>query len=86
MIDIGPLHPQIVHFVVALGFIGVAFRLVSLSGKLPWTKQAATALTLIAALEQGHEAACPDASDADHLQREVDEPITLDELAPALGQ
>jgi len=50
MIDIGPLHPQIVHFVVALGFVGVAFRLVSLSGKLPWTKQAATALILIAAV------------------------------------
>jgi uncharacterized membrane protein len=50
MNDIGPLHPQIVHFVVALGFVGVAFRLVSLTGLLPWTKQAATALILIAAV------------------------------------
>jgi uncharacterized membrane protein len=50
MPDIGPLHPQIVHFVVALGFVGVAFRLVSLTGILPWTKQAATALLLIAAV------------------------------------
>lgn len=50
MIDIGPLHPQIVHFVVALGFVGVTFRLVSLTGLLPWTRQAATALILIAAV------------------------------------
>jgi uncharacterized membrane protein len=50
MPEIGPLHPQIVHFVVALGFVGVAFRLVSLTGLLPWTKQAATALVLIAAV------------------------------------
>ena len=50
MIDIGPLHPQIVHFVVALGFVGVAFRLVSLTGRLPWTRQAATALILMAAV------------------------------------
>jgi uncharacterized membrane protein len=50
MPDLGPLHPQIVHFVVALGFVGVAFRLVSLTGLLPWTKDAATALVLIAAV------------------------------------
>ena len=50
MPDIGPLHPQIVHFVVALGFVGVAFRLVSLTGLLPWTRQAATALILVAAV------------------------------------
>jgi uncharacterized membrane protein len=50
MNDIGPLHPQIVHFVVALGFVGVAFRLVSLTGLLPWTKPAATALILMAAV------------------------------------
>ncbi len=49
MPDIGPYHPILVHFVVALGVVGVALRLVSLTGKLPWTKPAATLLLLIAA-------------------------------------
>ena len=50
MIELGPLHPQVVHFVVALGFVGVAFRLVSLTGRLAWTRQAATVLILLAAV------------------------------------
>ncbi|MFZ5623102.1 MAG: DUF2231 domain-containing protein [Gemmatimonadota bacterium] len=49
MLELGPLHPQIVHFVVALGFLGVILRLVSLTGRLAWTRPAATALLLIAA-------------------------------------
>jgi uncharacterized membrane protein len=48
--DLAPFHPQIVHFVVALGLVGVGFRLVSLSGKLEWTKAAATALLILAGL------------------------------------
>ncbi|HTO72752.1 MAG TPA: DUF2231 domain-containing protein [Gemmatimonadales bacterium] len=62
MPDIGQFHPQLVHFVVALGIVGVAFRLVSLSGRLKWTGPAATALILVAAAaswlaaESGHQA------------------------------
>ena len=43
-------------------------------------------IALVAALEEGHEAARPDAPDADDLEREVDEPVALDELATALGE
>jgi uncharacterized membrane protein len=49
VIDIAQFHPQLVHFVVALGVIGVIFRLVSLTGKVAWTSPAATTLLLIAA-------------------------------------
>lgn len=62
MPEIGLFHPQIVHFVVALGVIGVVFRLVSLSGRLAWTGPAAAALLLMAAgaavlaAEAGHQA------------------------------
>ena len=49
MPDIGPFHPQLVHFVVALGLVGVALRLVSLTGRLTWTRPAATLLLLMAA-------------------------------------
>ncbi len=49
MIDIAQFHPQIVHFVVALGVAGVILRLVSLTGKVTWTSPAATTLLLIAA-------------------------------------
>jgi uncharacterized membrane protein len=48
--DLAPYHPIIVHFVIALGVIGVAFRLVSLTDFLPWTRPAATALLLMAAV------------------------------------
>jgi uncharacterized membrane protein len=62
MPELGVFHPQIVHFVVALGIIGVLFRLVSLTGRLTWTGPAATALLLMAAVasvvaaQSGHEA------------------------------
>lgn len=48
MPDIGAYHPLIVHFVLALGIVGVLLRLVSLTGKLSWTGPAA-ALLLISA-------------------------------------
>ncbi|HXG43701.1 MAG TPA: DUF2231 domain-containing protein [Gemmatimonadales bacterium] len=50
MPDLGPLHPQVVHFVVALGFVGVALRLISLAPVAAWTRPAAAALLLAAAL------------------------------------
>jgi uncharacterized membrane protein len=49
MPEIGSFHPQIVHFVIALGIIGVLFRLVSLTGRLAWTGPSATVLLLLAA-------------------------------------
>ena len=49
MIDIAQFHPQLVHFVVALGVAGVILRLVSLTGKFTWTNPAATTLLLVAA-------------------------------------
>ena len=62
MPDIGVFHPQVVHFVVGLGMVGVALRLISLTGRLAWTGSGATALLLIAAAasvaaaQTGHEA------------------------------
>jgi uncharacterized membrane protein len=50
MPDIGVFHPQIVHFVVALGILGVAFRLISLTGRFEWTGPAATTLLILAGL------------------------------------
>jgi uncharacterized membrane protein len=47
MPNFAQFHPQIVHFVVALLFVGLAFRLVSLTGKLAFTNYAATTLILI---------------------------------------
>ena len=48
--DLAPFHPQIVHFVVALGIVGVALRLVSLTGRFEWTRPAATTLLVLAGL------------------------------------
>jgi uncharacterized membrane protein len=48
--DLGYLHPIIVHFVIALGIIGLVLRLVSLTGFLPWTRPAASALLVMAAV------------------------------------
>jgi len=44
--DIGSLHPQIVHFVIAPVVLGVLFRLVSLIRGLRWTDHTATVLLL----------------------------------------
>lgn len=84
MPDIGVFHPQIVHFVVALGIVGVVFRLVSLTGRLPWTREAATVLLLAAAVsavaaaksgDQAHGVAerIPGARDAVHEHEEAGE-------------
>lgn len=50
MPDIAAFHPQIVHFVIALGLTGIVFRVVSLSGRLTWTRPASAALLITAAL------------------------------------
>ncbi len=47
--DIGVFHPQIVHFAVALLYVGVTFRLVSLLGKPKFIGPAATTLLLLGA-------------------------------------
>lgn len=48
MPNIAVFHPQIVHFIVVLGFVGVALRLLTLVTKVEWIRPAAT-LTLLAA-------------------------------------
>ena len=50
MPNLAEFHPQIVHFVVAGAGLGIFFRWVSLTGKLKWTDQAATALIVIGAV------------------------------------
>lgn len=49
MPNIAVFHPQIVHFAIALGFTGVVMRLVSLTGLLTWTRDAAAAVLIVAA-------------------------------------
>lgn len=49
MPDIGALHPQVVHFVIALGLVGVLFRLGSLVLRAGWLSPAATALIVLSA-------------------------------------
>ncbi len=62
MANLGSYHPHIVHFVVALGLLGVVLRLVSLTGKLRWTRPAGTLLLVLTAIasyvavKSGHEA------------------------------
>ena len=62
MPDIASLHPIIVHFVVALGIVGVLLRLVSLTGRLSWSGPAAallllgTAVASVLAAQSGKEA------------------------------
>jgi uncharacterized membrane protein len=47
MPNLAAFHPQIVHFVIALLIVGVAMRIVSLTGRLRFTSPAATTLILI---------------------------------------
>ena len=49
MPDIGTLHPQLVHFVIALGLIGVVLRLASLIARGAWLSPAAAALIILSA-------------------------------------
>lgn len=49
MPDIGYFHPQIVHFAIALGFAGVAVRLLSLTRWFQWTRAGGAALLIAAA-------------------------------------
>jgi uncharacterized membrane protein len=49
MPDIARFHPQLVHFVIATGILGVLLRLVSLTGRLAWTRPAGAFLLIIAA-------------------------------------
>jgi uncharacterized membrane protein len=47
MPNLAEFHPQIVHFVVALLFVGVVLRLISLTGRLTFTNAAAATLLLL---------------------------------------
>jgi uncharacterized membrane protein len=49
MPNIAEFHPQIVHFIVVLGFVGVGLRLLSLVTPVAWIKPAATLALLAAA-------------------------------------
>lgn len=65
MPDIASFHPQIVHFIVVLGFVGVGLRLLSLVVKIEWIRPAATvallaaAVTGVLAVKSGDEAHGP---------------------------
>jgi uncharacterized membrane protein len=50
MINWAPLHPQVVHFVVALGLVGTGLRLISLTGRARWTRPAGAVLLMLAAI------------------------------------
>jgi uncharacterized membrane protein len=50
MPDIAQYHPIVVHFVIALGMVGIAMRWISLTGKLPFTRPAAATLLILAGL------------------------------------
>ncbi len=47
MPSLAPWHPHIVHFVVALLFVGVGLRLVSLTGRVRFSGPAATTLIVL---------------------------------------
>lgn len=49
MLNIAVFHPQIVHFIVVLGFIGVGLRLLAFVVRLEWIRPAATLALLAAA-------------------------------------
>jgi uncharacterized membrane protein len=50
MPSLAPLHPQIVHFAIALAVAGVLLRWLSLSGRVGWAGPAAAALLLTGAV------------------------------------
>jgi uncharacterized membrane protein len=49
MPNIAALHPQVVHFVIALGLLGVLLRVISLLGRGAWLNPAAATLLILAA-------------------------------------
>ncbi len=49
MPNIAEFHPHLVHFVIALGLLGVLLRVVSLLGKGAWLNPAAAMLLILAA-------------------------------------
>lgn len=49
MPNIAALHPQIVHFVVGLGLLGILLRIISLLGKGAWLNPAAATLLILSA-------------------------------------
>ncbi|MEO7520586.1 MAG: DUF2231 domain-containing protein [Gemmatimonas sp.] len=65
MPNLAQFHPQVVHFAVALLLTGVLFRLVSLTGRLAFTKHSATVLLLfgtaaaVVSVESGDDAHGP---------------------------
>jgi uncharacterized membrane protein len=50
MPSLAPLHPEIVHFAIALAVAGVLMRWLSLSGRVAWAGPAAAALLLTSAV------------------------------------
>ena len=48
--SLAPLHPQIVHFVIALLFAGVLFRCIAVTGRAAFTGPAAAVLLLVGTL------------------------------------
>lgn len=50
MPNLAAFHPQVVHFVVVLMLVGVAFRLVSLTGRFKFTDHGAAVLLIIGAV------------------------------------
>jgi uncharacterized membrane protein len=46
---LGSFHPQVVHFAIVLGIAGVVFRLLSLTGRIPFASPAAATLLILGA-------------------------------------
>lgn len=65
MPNLAEFHPQVVHFVIVLLLVGVAFRIISLTGWLSFTKHSATVFLLggtlaaMAAVKSGDDAHGP---------------------------
>jgi uncharacterized membrane protein len=50
MLDIGYLHPLLIHFAIGVSLIGILFRGISLTGWFPFTGPAAATLILLGAI------------------------------------
>ena len=49
MPNLAPFHPQLVHFVIALGCVGILLRILSLAGRGAWLNPAAATLIILGA-------------------------------------